>query len=134
MQTAWNKLFLHMTKGQDLYVLSFFAYYDIFKSGDYMRKTIIYLIRHSEQLRLKGTNNSKDIDQIKNEKIVLSIEGEEKAAKLSMHPELNNIDMLYASNYARAISTAKYIASQNKLEINIDSRLGERKLRRFRVA
>ena len=97
-----------------------------------MKRTTIYLIRHSEQLKIKGTNNTEDTDQIKNEKLVLSIAGEEKALHLSKHPELTNIDKVYASNYARAISTAKYIAHQNEIEINIDSRLGERKLRKFR--
>ena len=41
--------------------------------------------------------------------------------------ELNNIDVLYSSHYARCIDTAKYIATKNDIMINIDSRLGERK-------
>lgn len=99
-----------------------------------MKTTTVYLIRHSEQLKLTGTNFSNDSDQLKNEKIILSITGEEKAKKLSELPELQNIDLLFSSNYARAIATAKYIAKQNKLEINIDARLGERKLRQFRAS
>ena len=96
-----------------------------------MKKTQIYLIRHSEQLKIKGKYFSNDNEQIKNEKIVLSIEGERKAKKLSEKEELKNIDVIYSSHYARAIATAKYIAYNNSLEINIDERLGERKLRRF---
>lgn len=99
-----------------------------------MERTIIYLIRHSEQLKIKGNILSTDSDQVQNEKIVLSVNGEEKARLLSENKELTKIDMLFSSNYARAISTAKYIASKNNIEINIDERLGERKLRRFRCS
>ena len=45
--------------------------------------TILYLIRHSLQLRDNGIINSEDSDQLINEKIILSVEGEEKAKKLS---------------------------------------------------
>ena len=72
---------------------------------------------------------SSEDEQIKNEKIILSIEGERKAKELSEREELKNIDVLYSSNYVRAIATAKYIANKNNLNINIDERLGERKLR-----
>lgn len=94
-----------------------------------LEKTIIYLIRHSEQLRINGSYESSESEQLKNEKIILTIEGEKKAQVLSEREELNNIDVLYSSNYTRAISTAKYIADKNNIEINIDERLGERKLR-----
>ncbi len=86
-------------------------------------ETIIYLIRHSEQLKLKGENFSNDSSQIKNEKIPLSIKGEFLAQSLSNIEELKNIDVLFSSNYVRAISTAKYIAEKNNIEINIDERL-----------
>ncbi|MBO5142905.1 MAG: histidine phosphatase family protein [Clostridia bacterium] len=93
-----------------------------------MKNTIIYLIRHSEQLKFKGDYISVDDDQIKNEKIVLSVLGEQKALELSKIAELQNIDKIYASNYVRTIATAKYIAFENNLDINVDERLGERKL------
>lgn len=70
-------------------------------------------------------------EQIKNEQIILSANGEKKAYELSLIDELKNIDIIYSSNYIRAISTAKYIALRNNLKINVDERLGERKLRRF---
>ena len=92
-----------------------------------MKNTIIYLIRHSEQLKINGTYISKEDDQSKNEKIVLSIEGEKKALELSKSEELQNIDLLYSSNYARAIATAKYIAAENNIQINIDDRLRREK-------
>lgn len=96
-----------------------------------MKETIVYLIRHSEQLKINDRYVSSDDDQIKNEKIILSIEGEKKAKELSEKEELRDIDVLFSSNYVRAISTAKYIADKNNININIDERLGERKLRRF---
>lgn len=90
--------------------------------------TCIYLIRHSEQLRIP--NDIQEDSQIKNEKVILSINGEKKAEKMSKLNELKDIDVLWSSNYVRAISTAKYIAEKNDIEINIDKDLGERKLRK----
>ena len=58
----------------------------------------------------------------------MSVSGEKKAMELSQLEELHKIDKLYSSNYIRAIATAKYIAFENDLEINVDERLGERKL------
>ena len=94
-------------------------------------KTTIYLIRHSESLKLKDEPTNTEIDQLKNEKLPLSENGEMLALKLSENDELQCIDKIYSSHYKRAISTAQYIAKQNNLEIDIDERLGERKLRRF---
>lgn len=93
-----------------------------------MQKTIVYLIRHSEQLKINGIKNIEEDDQINNEKIILSVEGENKARELSKKEELNNIDVIWSSNYVRAIATAKYIAYRNNLEVNIDSDFNERKL------
>ena len=92
------------------------------------KETIVYLIRHSEQLKINGIKNIDENDQINNEKIILSVEGENKARKLSERKEFNNIDIIWSSNYVRAIATAKYIAYRNNLEINIDSNFNERKL------
>lgn len=92
------------------------------------KETIVYLIRHSEQLKINGIKNIKEDDQINNEKITLSVEGENKAKELSKMNELNNIDAIWSSNYVRAIATAKYISYRNNLEINIDSNFNERKL------
>lgn len=93
-----------------------------------MKKTIVYLIRHSEQLRLDGIKNIKEEQQISNEKIILSVEGEIKASNLSKIDELQDIDVIWSSNYVRAISTAKYIAYENNLSINLDTNFNERKL------
>ena len=90
--------------------------------------TTVYLIRHSLQLREKGIMNVEESDQLINEKIILSVEGEDKAKEISEIDELQNVDVIWSSSYVRAKQTAKYIAEKNKLDINIDSRLNERKL------
>lgn len=41
---------------------------------------------------------------------------------------MKNIDMIWCSSYTRAKQTAKYIASKNNLQYNLDMRLCERKL------
>lgn len=94
--------------------------------------TQVYLIRHSEQLKIENKIVGNEESQISNEKIILSVEGEKKAQEISKLKELNNIDILWSSNYVRAIATAKYIAKQNHIEINIDESFNERKLRRFK--
>ena len=99
------------------------------KEEDMKKITYIYLIRHSEQLRVQS--NMQENSQIANEKIILSINGEKKAEEISKLEELKNIDVLWCSNYVRAISTAKYIAKENNIELNIDKNFDERKLRKF---
>ena len=96
------------------------------------KETTVYLIRHSEQLRIMNKLVENEGSQIGNEKIILSVEGEKKAQEISKLKELSNIEILWSSNYVRAIATAKYIAEQNKIEINIDENFNERKLRRFK--
>ena len=63
-----------------------------------------------------------------NEKEILSVHGEEQSKRLSENTELNNIDIIWSSNYTRAKATAKYIANNNNLPINLDSNLSERRL------
>lgn len=82
--------------------------------------TTIYLIRHSESLK----SNNKSI----NEEIPLSDRGEDLAKNLSDLNEFKNIDLIYSSEYKRAISTANYIALNNNLFLNITNKLNERKL------
>ena len=83
-------------------------------------------MRHSKPLNV---NNEQNIDslQIQNEKKSLSIEGEEIAKNRFNNKEFDNIDVVFSSNYVRAIQTAKYLSEKNDLEINVVSELGERK-------
>ena len=91
---------------------------------------VVYLIRHLESTsksNLKMISNG-DSNQVQNEKAFLSVSGEKKAEELSKHPELQNIDAVYSSNYVRALETAKYIALENNTIINVDERFNERKI------
>ena len=88
----------------------------------------IYLIRHADQYRQKEAVNINENEQITNEKIILSIKGEKQAEEMSKLEELKHIQEVWSSNYVRAISTAKYIAYENNIDIKIDSNLNERKL------
>ena len=90
--------------------------------------TIIYLLKHADELKENGIQNTNDTAQLINEKYILSVKGEEQSKRLSENPELQNIDVLWSSSYTRAKATAKYIAYRNNIDINIDSRLNERKL------
>ncbi|MDD6942063.1 MAG: histidine phosphatase family protein [Bacilli bacterium] len=90
--------------------------------------TKIYLLRHSQPFRkLLGEYNSSDVEQVRNEKNVLSVYGEKLAREISERKELQNIDVIYSSHYVRAMCTAKYIAENNNIKLNVDERLGERK-------
>ena len=93
-----------------------------------MQETIIYLIRHAETVEEKGIRNTDETAQIKNEKEILSVYGEEQSKKLSENVELKKIDTIWSSSYTRAKATAKYIANNNNIPINLDSNLNERKL------
>lgn len=93
-----------------------------------MEETIVYLIRHANTLEENGIRNTNETSQLINEKEILSVEGEEQSKKLSEKEELKNINVIWSSSYVRAKQTAKYIAYNNKLSINISAKLNERKL------
>lgn len=90
--------------------------------------TTVYLIRHSKPINSNINNNlNSDNLQIQNEKKCLSIEGEQMAQEKMSNPEFNDIDILFSSSFVRTIQTAKYLAKNNNLEINVVSDLGERR-------
>ena len=94
-----------------------------------MVETTVYLIRHSVRFNSKNifqykTNENKTI---KNEKIILSVEGEKRAEILSNEEELQNIDIVYTSNCVRTLQTAKYLLEKQNLKANIDDRFDERR-------
>lgn len=89
--------------------------------------TTVYLIRHSEPFRdLQGEMQSKDSLQVINEKYPLGVRGEKLAEQVANNEEFSNIDIVWTSNYVRAMSTAKYFANKNNLKVNVDDRFGER--------
>lgn len=95
-----------------------------------MMKTTVYLIRHSIRFNSKNILQYNTIQNktIKNEKIILSVEGEKRAEILSNEKELQNIDVVYVSNCVRTLQTAKYILEKQNLKVNIDERFDERRL------
>ena len=90
--------------------------------------TIVYVSRHSRAFRdLLGEYNALDVEQIRNEKNPLSVEGEKRAEVLSKVDLLRDVLVVYSSHYVRAMSTAKYLCEANNIRLNVDSRFGERK-------
>ena len=89
-----------------------------------MFMTTIYLMRHS--IALKNINNDYNNEslQLQNEKMPLSIEGEELASNISKESELQNIDVVISSNYVRAMS---YISNANNVNLIVNSAFGERR-------
>ena len=90
--------------------------------------TTIYLIRHSAPFI--QIDNYEDYNNILwneyNNNMILSIEGEEKAKKLTNINELKEIDEIYSSNSPRALATAKYLSEINNIKIKLDKRIDER--------
>ena len=91
---------------------------------------VIYLVRHSAPfIDIENYDDYKNVSwNDYNRNMILSIEGEERASKLSEIEELNNIDEIYSADSFRAIGTIKYVASSNNLKIKLDSRINERNL------
>lgn len=91
--------------------------------------TTVYLIRHS--IRMPNsyieTYNTEQEKLLRNEKIILSVEGEKRAELLCSKDELKDIDVLYTSNCVRTLQTAKYLMHNQGLKANIDERLDERR-------
>ena len=95
-----------------------------------MINTVIYLIRHSEKFDKSLINDYQTTQDniIKEEKVILSIEGEKKAKILSEEKELQNMDVVYTSNCVRKLQTSKYLIAKQKLKVNIDERFDERRI------
>lgn len=83
----------------------------------------IYVMRHSESLKCNNIENGDSL-QVQNEKWTLTENGENIAKEKSKLEELQNFDIVFSSNYVRAIATAKYFS---KDKINIVESFGERK-------
>ena len=92
-----------------------------------MGNTTVYLIRHSSKFGPKYIDiyNTNDSKQMKTEKKMLSVEGEERARILSNEKEFENIDVVFSSDYVRSMQTAKYFLVKDNLMLNIDKRFNE---------
>ena len=86
---------------------------------------IVYLIRHSGPFVEFENAENLTWDEF-NSNMTLSVEGEEKAKKLSKIKELQSVKNIYCSLSSRAIATAKYVAENNKVKLKLDKRINER--------
>lgn len=86
--------------------------------------TTVYLINTSIY-NMYNPVDSMEPNRLKDEKSILTVHGEKLAEKLSKYKELKGIDAIYCSQYVRTLATAKYIANENKIDINIDERINE---------
>lgn len=83
----------------------------------------IYVMRHSEPLKCNNIENNDSL-QLQNEKWALTVNGESIAKEKSKIGELQDFDIVFSSNYVRAIATAKYFT---KDKVNVVESFGERK-------
>lgn len=89
--------------------------------------TTVYLVRHSEPFKVhRGIEYINEDLLFMNIKMPLSVNGEKLAEEKSFNSEFSNLDVVWSSNYVRAMSTAKYFAHLNNLKVNISDKLGER--------
>ena len=89
---------------------------------------VVYLLRHSDTISFNDLNYpSNELQQLNNEKLILSETGEKKAKILSEYKELENVEIIFTSAYVRTMATAKYLALKNNLKLNIDRSFDERK-------
>ncbi len=84
---------------------------------------VIYMMRHSEPLKCNNIENNDSL-QLQNEKWTLTKNGENIAKEKSKIEELQNFDIVFSSNYVRAIATAKYFTPD---KVNVIESFGERK-------
>ena len=87
--------------------------------------TTVYLMRHSSQFKKEVYYSNDNVD-LRNEKRILSIDGERLAEDVFSDSLFDNVNVIYTSNYVRAESTAKYLAERLNLGINVVDDLGER--------
>ena len=82
--------------------------------------TTIYLIRHSEKMRLPH-DPSQNYDRIQ----PLTGFGEEKEKALLEVEEIRNADLAYCSAFARTIATLRYLQEADGFQMILDDRLRE---------
>ena len=84
-------------------------------------KTTIYLIRHSIPFKEHmGTKLVNDDLLSWNMKTPLSVKGEELSCEYFSKDEFRKVEVVFSSSYVRAMATAKYLAYQNDLLINVN--------------
>ncbi len=89
--------------------------------------TTIYLINNGFTMNNLNFPDSESLSN-RREKRILSIIGEEESRKLAQDVNLQKVNSIYSSDYVMSIGTAKYLAQNLELDINIREELGERVL------
>ncbi len=87
--------------------------------------TTIYLINNGFTMNNLNFPESETLAD-RREKRILSIAGEEESRKLALENFLQKVNVIYSSDYVMSLGTAKYLAKNLELEINICKELGER--------
>ena len=81
----------------------------------------IYLVKHSGPF--VDIKNYEDYESVLwkdyNRNMILSVEGEKRAERLSEIEELNNVERIFASDSVRAIASAKCLAEKNNIKIEL---------------
>lgn len=88
--------------------------------------TTIYLINNT--LTMNKLDYPDDTLEQRRQKRILSIEGEKESEKLANLSYLKGVNVIYSSPYVMSIGTAKYLAKELELEIEITREIGERVL------
>lgn len=90
-----------------------------------MKTTEIYLVRHAHKAYKLKSCDVCDIVEL-NKKRPLSPTGQQQAKMLSELPCFADADVIFSSDYSRAIETAVYLAEKRNCAINIYPGFGER--------
>ena len=88
--------------------------------------TEVYLIRHAKKSNNIIYQNAEDNFLIKDEKRILSKEGQEQSKMLASLSFLQDTDVIFSSHFVRAMLTANYLAEKIKKPILINKNFGER--------
>ena len=89
--------------------------------------TTIYLINNSYTMNNVAFPDRESLE-LKREKRILSIEGEEASKKLASNKDLQSVQEIFASPFVMSIGTAKYLAQKLELDMQIKVEIGERVL------
>lgn len=86
----------------------------------------LYFVSNNLMSKLKVVYPKETTFETVRKQTLLSNEGEELAKSLTQFEALQDIEIVYTSNYYSAINTGKYIAEEKNLDLIIDERLNER--------
>ena len=93
-------------------------------------ETIVYLIKSAKELPQKAFReyNVNETLEERKKKQILSATGELQAKKLAKSAIFENVRVIYTSAYVSAVGSAKYLAEERNIPLNVDELLNERKI------